>query len=332
MAASVRLDAAGNATAVWIGGDNLRTNHIMVAVRPRDGRFGTPVAVADSGITAPALAVAADGAAVLAWSSDYGHTEAVMRSPGRCADGQARGCFGAVRTFEGGGDLALTLGPAGSAYLAWPGRRGGVAVAVAARGAQFGAPRTTPAAVSGQPAVAVRDDGSAVVAWRASQVSSEESNRWAPIRAAVLDPRGRLSAPQTLSRADGDAPRIAVNRQGEAIVLWEQRSRNGVRLAAAIGRVGQQFGAPVELSPPSEEQDVNGSLVADRRGDVVLVYDHDGGVFARVRRPGATFAAATRLNPRATDGTLAAPVIAAARKITAVWGARTGTQLSDWTP
>ena len=60
---------------------------------------------------------------------------------------------------------------------------------------------------SSQPAVAAGPDGSAVIAWRASQVASEASNRWAPIRAAVLDPEGHLSAPRTLSRADGDSPR-----------------------------------------------------------------------------------------------------------------------------
>lgn len=327
-APSVAFDAAGTATAVWIEGDNLHTDQIMVAVRPRGGRFGTPVAVAAPGLTRPVLAVARDGAAAIAWSRDYSRSQVVVRTPGHCASQRPRGCFGSAQSVDGGGDATVTIGPDDTAYMAWPDRC--IRIAVAPHGERFESPQAISdnSVACSQPAVAVAADGNAVIAWRASPPASEESNRSAAIRVAVRDPRGRISPPQTLSLA-GDSPRICVNRQGEVIVLWQQRSSDGTTLTAAVGPIGGTFGAPTELSPPSDEQNVDGSLAVDHHGNAIVAYEHRGGVFARVRKPGQAFAAPTRLK---THASLAGPLIAANNKITAVLATAAGTQLRDWTP
>jgi hypothetical protein len=326
---SVQLDATSTPTAVWIEGDNLHTDRIMVSVGARGGRFGTPVAVAAPGISAPVLAVARDGAAAIAWSRDYGRTQAVVRPPGHCASRRVRGCFGSVQTFDGGGDATVTIAPDATAYMAWPRRC--IQLAVAPHGRRFGAPQTISDdnVACSQPAIAVGGDGSAVIAWRESPPASEEENRWAPIRVAVRDPQGHISAAQTLSRADGDSPRIRVSNQGEVIVLWRQRSARGNVLAAAVGHIGETFGTPTQISPPSEEQDVGGSMAVDHQGNAIVAYDHAGGVFVRVRKPRQAFAAPTRLK---THGRLGGPLIAANNNVTAVLATAAGTQLSDWTP
>jgi hypothetical protein len=330
-APSVALDSSGTATAVWVEGDNLHTDRIMVAVRPPGGRFGTPAAVAAAGITRPVLSVSRDGAAVIAWSKDYGRSQVVVRPPGRCAQRAARECFGPVQSFEGGGDATVSFGANATAYVAWP--HGCIALAVASRGRRFGAPQTISNGPCSQPAVAVGSDGSALIAWRASPPAGEESNRWGLIRAVERDRQGRISSVRTLSRREGDTPRISISRRGEVIVLWQQRSRRGNTLTAVVGRVGGTFGAPIQISPPSEQENVPGELAVDHDGTAIVVYDHNGGVFARVRNSGQAFAAATRLNAHPpTHGALAASLIAADNKVTAAWLTAAGTQLSDWTP
>lgn len=303
--------SAGLEQADWVQLDSRAyTGRYMVAVRPRGGRFGTPVAVGAAGNTPPVLAVAPDGAAVIAWSTSSAH-KAVVRPSGGCASARVRGCFGAaetfdpVQTFDAGGDPALTFGPGGSAYLAWPSLCGActrlprpcIQLAVAAHSQRFGAPQTiTERSVGcGQPAVAVAADGTAVIAWRASPDSSSEGSR-----------------------------------QGEVIVLWQQRAdfRNST-LTAAVGRIGGPFGVPTRLSPPSEERILSGSLAVDHRGNAVVVYNHNRRTFSRLRAPGQAFADPTGL---ITHGELGGPLIAAANKITAIQLTAAGTELSDWTP
>ncbi len=342
---SVQLDSSGTATAVWIESDGSQTRY-MVSVRPRGGRFGTPVTVGASGSTIPALAVAPDGAAVIAWSTNFDGFRAVIRPRGHCPSPRARGCFGSVQTLDpvqprdAGQNPTVTFGPGGRAYMAWSSGLPAVnrllypciRFAVAPPGQRFGSPQTITDSSAGcdEQAVAVAADGTAVIAWRASPpLSSEGEHPWGPIRVAVRDSQGHISATQTLS-PDGFSPRVRVNRQGEVIVLWQQRAASHTStLTARVGPIGGTFGAPTQISPPSEEEILSGSLAVDRRGNTIVVYDHDRATFARLREPGQAFAGLTRLTTR---GEVAGPLIAANNKVTAALATAAGTQLSDWTP
>jgi hypothetical protein len=220
------------------------------------------------------------------------------------------------------------MGPDGRAYLAWPGPC--IRLSVAAHGRRFGSSQTISdsSVACSQPAIAVAADGSAVIAWRASLPASEEEDRWAPIRVAIRDPQGHISAAQTLSRADGDAPRIGVGSQGEVIVLWQQRSTRGTVVTAAVGRIGATFGPPIQISAPSQQENVRGSLAIDDHGTAIVAYDQGAAVLARVWKSGQAFAAPTRLT---RHGRLGGPLVAADNTITAVLATAVGTQLRDWT-
>jgi hypothetical protein len=112
---------------VWSqAGDHVR---IMGAYWTRGGRPGTPFEIGRTSAfisSRPAIAVAAGGAAAIAWSG--GSRMQVARRPaGRCRPGRERGCFTRPQSFLRGTDQTVATTPGGTAFVAWTARvrRGG---------------------------------------------------------------------------------------------------------------------------------------------------------------------------------------------------------------
>jgi hypothetical protein len=117
----VALDGAGNATAVWLQIVDDR-GRIMVADQSPDGTWTTPVRVDDdagTGSTAPRLAVAAGGAALVVWNQyEAGHSNLW----GRYRD--AGGTWGPPSAIEGdleweSAPASLAFDPEGRALVVW---------------------------------------------------------------------------------------------------------------------------------------------------------------------------------------------------------------------
>ncbi|MGH2840377.1 MAG: hypothetical protein ACRDKY_06090, partial [Solirubrobacteraceae bacterium] len=186
-AVAIGLDARGAATALWTEA-RPHSHSLRVGLRPPGGRFSAGVEIGQLSLSEDrnaALAVAPDGAALIAWTR--GRSVFVLRRPaGRCAPGHPRACFGSVqripdrcpaglrRCLRFTPGLALAIAPDGRAYLAWTAVRRTrdafrtvIRLAVAPATRRFGRPRTVSRAaeVSTDPAIAVTRAGGAALAW-----------------------------------------------------------------------------------------------------------------------------------------------------------------------
>lgn len=308
---AVALDAAGNATVVWVQAG--RTIRVMGAHRRRGARFATPFEIGRTTAfdgARPALAVAPDGAAVVVWNGGA-RIQVARRRTGRCAAGRLRGCFGPPQSFARGSDHAIAMSRGGSAFVVWAAnvRRGAVAgtalrLVFAPRDLRFGLARaiTSPGNAS-QPSIAVAPNGDAIIAWRASLPAGGEQNADAPILASVRASSAIISPAQVVSQLPGSGPEVRTNAQGEAILVWNQRNPSpqnpdGPEVAASLRPVGATaFEAPFLLSPAGAAAG-SGSLAIGAGGDAVAGYTASlatasvppPAAYARSRTPGsATF-------------------------------------------
>jgi hypothetical protein len=194
-----------------------------------------------------------------------------------------------------------------------------------------------------QPSLALANDGSLFLAWRASLPAGGEQNVDAAILAAVRDPAGAASAPQTVSSLPGSAPQIGVTTQGDATIVWNQRNSttvnpDGAEVAAALRPAsGGAFGPPVRLHA-ADVAAGSASLAVASSGDTTIVYSASGlgpggpavpEALSRSRPPASPFGAAQPL-PADFSGAF---VFAAGARVTAVSGGSGGrTLISDLSP
>jgi hypothetical protein len=351
--AQIGLDAAGNATAVWV---QARAHlSIMAAYRPHGKRFGKPFELGRSthfSEARPVLAVGSSGDAVVAWNQGS-HVQVVRRNgPATCPPSKARGCFSQPVSLRSGSDQTVAIGSLGSAYVAWAaGVRGAgtfdtqLRMVVVRRSGK----RSADHAISGagdasQPALAVRRDGTAILAWRASLPAGGEQSEPAAIVAATSSPDAVVTAPQTVTAGSAMSPRLAIDTQGEAILAWSQfdvaaGQGDGPQVVAAVAPAGSAaFGPPAALTPGSFVAE-NPSLAVDGAGTAYVVYDGGPaeattpgarGAFSSLRPAGGTFGTAILLPARLA---VAPAVFSAGAQVSALgFDAAGRPRVSDWTP
>jgi hypothetical protein len=225
----VGIDAAGNATAAWLEGAKLQT-----ATLPEGATaFGSPAELAASAL-GPALDVAPDGSAVVAWTAPgtIPLTDQVIaaatRDPGQTAfttDGDISGDFLAV---AGGADADADAAP-GHMIVGWA--PDAAASAVRATGGAFAAGPSSGAAAT-EPAVAIDESGNATLAWTEGTA----------VKYAGTTGSGELSAA-------GAHPALAATGTGTTVAAWLENAQiftatrpagagafpSGAGLAAASG-------------------------------------------------------------------------------------------------
>lgn len=351
----IGVAASGDATAVWTqAGRHLR---IMAAFRPHGRRFGTPFELGRSthfNDAKPQLVVGRFGDAVVAWNQGR-HIEVVRRAGNAiCAPRRARDCFRAPLSLRAGADHTVALGPLGGAYVAWAAvvRTGGAVhtrlrMAVIRRSNRLTGDHAVSRAADGdasQPSIAVRRDGTADVAWRASPPAGGEQDEAAPILAAVSTPVAVISQPRAVSLLRGDRPVVRVDRQGEAVLAWDQfdstpQNPDGPEIAVAVRPAGAgTFGAAAAITPANVTAS-GASLAIDAAGSAYLVYSAFGGDLttpgvgpvglSHVRPAGGAFGP-----PLALPAGFGGPwVFSAGAKVTAVSGGGSAGRwlVSDWT-
>jgi hypothetical protein len=343
---------SGDAWAVWAqAGRHIR---IMGAFHPRGKAFGSPFEVGRSSHfydASPTIVVGRFGDVAIVWNA--GHDIRVVRRAGnaRCDPGRARACFKSAVSLAAGSDHAVALGPRGSAYVVWAafGRTANgdvhtrLRMAVIRRSNRQGPEQAISSAADGaasQPSVAVRPDGTAEIAWRASLPAGGEQNTSAPIMAAASKPAEVTSPPQVISMRRGEQPVIGVDPQGEAILAWDQfnatpQNVEAQEIAVAVRpAAASPFGAAGALSPPNAAPG-RASLAIDGAGTAYLAYYTYNGVpgtpigLSHARPPGGAFGA-----PIALPATLrAVSLLPAGATVSAVGGGSGARVLvSDWTP
>jgi hypothetical protein len=351
----VGVDRGGTVIVAWLQQVGGRDFALEASVRSVGQRFSAPVVLGRTRISGyyvlgggdpngagPALAVAPDGAAVIAWRGATSMQVAV-RGRGRCSARAARACFAATQSLPQGLQPQLVFGARDVAYLVWAGPTGscsfspicqpesrrGIELAVAQAGRRFGAPRQIapgPDSVFA-PSIGLTPDGSAVVAW--GWTRRGVGTIGGGIALAVRDAAGAMSTPLKLAPATpslklvpAGAPTVLVDPQGKALIDWDQGDYSIAEVdRSAAGTFGPShiIGRVIGNEP----------MVMDARGDTVLAYE--AGPYAEgfwsVRAPGGTFGNSMLLP---TSG--AGPpflVRCTGNVITIGWTTLKGTLLSD---
>jgi hypothetical protein len=311
---AIGVDRRGTATAVWLQQARRGRFELVVSVRGPGRRFGRPVTLGHTHVrhvgslypgsqvgAEPALAVAADGAAVVAWRGSDA-LQIAARRPGRCPPHARRACFSRPQSLPLGAEPKAVFDARGRAYVVWVGPLGAgeeVQLAVARPGRRFEPVRVSPPGDPAvDPSIAVTRDGAATVVW--SRRANPAFDLIGRIQAAVRSPTGTLSAPVALSDparfppgvtplSDGGGPTIVANPQGEAIVVWQQQTfpETGGGLVTAV-RSSVGFG-PTQVVDGGQTSVP--TMAVDGRGNTALIHFRGAAGFGewRVRPPGGAF-------------------------------------------
>ncbi|HVP03718.1 MAG TPA: PKD domain-containing protein [Solirubrobacteraceae bacterium] len=230
--AQLAVSESGEVIATWLAYDAGKLR-VFAAIRPPGGPFGAPVGVspATSDVDYPAfteqLAVAPDGAAVLAWGETISGKAEIQY-----AVRPAGASFGAPVTLpstSGGAAVSFTVAIArgGAAAIAWSDLMGTSTSGLASvtRGSEasaFGAPApvAVPAGyVADNVGAGVDAQGDAGIGFTAFQGAFTNVRVYGAARAAG----GAWSTPQLLSSTPGGvgpAPRVALDALGTTTVEW----------------------------------------------------------------------------------------------------------------
>jgi hypothetical protein len=133
------------------------------------------------------------------------------------------------------------------------------------------------------PQVAVDAHGEAVAVW----------GRWDPVRASnVVEASARVPGAEwqspvdlSLSGEEASAPRVAIDAQGDAVVVWRQSNADsGQSAESAFRPAGGNWQGPDQVSGASAGAlDVSAAISA--RGEAVAVWDSGGVVQTATRAP-----------------------------------------------
>jgi hypothetical protein len=280
----------GSAIAVWTRFAALGRGTIRVSIRSAaDGTWSPPRDLSGDGARRPAVALAPNGSAVVAWDRD-GNLEAAV--------GDTSGVFSTPLVLAVGTGArfpAVAVNAAGDAVVTW--FAGSVMLAERPAGGAFGPPRAIsdegglPVNNSlGAPVIAVTDQGRAIAAWR-RQIGGAFRVE-AAVRPAGSDwGAATVLSPPTPRNAGRRA--LGTSAAGHAVVSWSQpigaslsaiRARSLPRSAAAFGRLESVSASNGRGTAPSVGLDATGRAVLAWREDPV------GG-------PGRFFRAAIRFSP-----------------------------------
>ncbi len=294
--ANVAFDAQGDAFAVWDAyssdvpeGDAHFS--VQVTFRPAGGAWQTPVdlsPVEAPGGEHPSLAVDAQGSAMVTWNRGAGPVQEAFKPAGgawqapiNLTQGNAEGDFSQVAFDEHGDAMATWQGDGlQSAFMPVDGT-------------------WQPPSIVGSELVAGSDfavdgRGDAVAVWD-SWTEGFLSHR--VVQAALRPAGGEWQTPVDLSegvdredwRWEPYEPRVAIDEQGDAEVVWSRRDgQNGVM--SAFMPAGGSWQQPVDLTS-KEGSAVSPDVAFDGRGDVIAAWSGTNGIEAAFKPAGGAWQA-----------------------------------------
>jgi hypothetical protein len=211
----------------------------------------------------------------------------------------------------------------GDAVAVWQSSGGPNPVIVASArpaGGAFGAPQTLsdPGAYSMEPDVASDAQGDAVAVWLHYDGANPR------VQAAYRPAGGAFAAPQTLSPAGYDArePRVAMNSDGQAVIVWSLGSGLVEKIQTASAGPGGTFAEAVDLTAFTEVASVP-QVALDANGDAIAVWDGWDGANIRIQdayRPaGGAFGLPRFLSPTGDNADTPQVAFDATGDALAVW-------------
>jgi hypothetical protein len=281
------------------------------------------------------LAIGPLGQAVLAWTeNDPEEPAATVMASVRAAGG---GFSPATRVSPAPVSMQLAERPEvaidqdGDTTVVWQyfdGERWVVQAATGPPGGDPGSMQTITDDLVGEeaaedPVVGVDAAGNAVAAWRWSDPDE------ARIEVAARAAGGNFGEPETLSETGEDSvfsPEIAINADGEAVVVWLADEATTETIVAQGGSDGE-FGAPVPVS--TEDEDANyARTTINAAGSVAVSWSNTvGGVTslaASVRPASGAFASPAQISPTDSEILQSDLAMDAFGDVTAGWYQSTG--------
>jgi PKD domain len=233
------------------------------------------------------------------------------------------GVLGTVRTAARL-SLAIALALACSSALL------GVASASAAPTWLSPASVTPPGDDSNEPQVAVNTDGEAVAVW--AQYNGSHEVVQASVRPAT---GGGWQTPVTLSDASQNAssPRVAIDSEGEAIVVWERYNGSHYVVQASVRPApGESWQTPVNLSETSNTG-YRPEIAIAPNGEAIVAWELWNGshsfIQASVRpAPGESWQTPVNLSETSHEAYAAQLAINAQNEAVAVWEFSNGSYLA----
>jgi hypothetical protein len=288
----VAVGTTGVGLVVW--GDGL--GNVVGRSWSSSGSVGSIQQISPTGQVTqnPQVAVDSSGNAIVIWEQFDGSNWRTMsrrRSSG--------GTFGSTKTLSASGQDAsvsrVATEPNGDAIVIWL-RYDGSVNRVQARtvsstdvvGATQNISGTT--SYASQPQVDVDLDGDATIVWRQSDGANDR------VLARHRAPAGTLSSTQTLSGsgANANAPAVAVDDNGDAVVVWDRLGQVQLRARTVSGTLSSvQY---VTSTGTASGQEV----AVDSTGNAVIVWHRNDGTGvrteARRRTSGGTLQPITPLS------------------------------------
>jgi hypothetical protein len=301
---ALEADQGGRFTLAYLRRTRRRGVRVMVASATATGLAGRPRSIVLRHTRAwngPALAVAPDGAAVVAWST--GRTSVLQASFRR-----AGGAFGRPRTLAASALYpAVAAGGPGEVAVAWVSK--GAARLVTWRNRRLGRPITMARRVGvASVPLAMDSDGRAAVAWeRGRRLWVAMSTRSGRITRAPLAP-GAPDATRPMDIAGGGA--------GTIVVL--STDGGNTRLWAHVGVHGR-FGAAEPVSAPDEFVDARMGVDVNAVGAIAVGWAGENRAQAARRPPGGGFAAPEVVSPPVSPVAGADIVVGADGAVALTW-------------
>ena len=276
----------GAATLAFNQSDNVAGRRATAAQSGTAGGWSTPDVIGDAGSSAPQVAVAANGDAVMVWLVGETSTSSSLWASRRLGTTWSL----PVRIVTSGtrmGSPRLRADAAGNAIAVWferPTARNEVhAARFTASSGTWSAPGVLNdgAAQAYGPELAMTDTGDAIVVWTeesdAGQATGIGSSRYRASTAAW----SAATRVQPTGASPGVSPHVAVDGAGNAIAAWLQGAvGDATRLevwAAAFDAPGDHWAAPIKLmTDPTARTDGGESqapqIALNAGGDAVVVW------------------------------------------------------------
>jgi hypothetical protein len=195
-----------------------------------------------------------------------------------------------------GGELNVRVDAAGDAFAVWT-RSGTVQATQRPAGGTWSAAQGISGSCIAAQGVelAVSPAGKAVAVWECPK------GGYTIVQATTRRPGGSWSAPHDLSAPghDAHAPRVALDRAGNALTVWTRSNGTDVIVQAALQRAAGTWAAPEAVSQPGLDVD-RPEVALDARGNGVAVWQSSDGsnsvVEAATRTAAGSWTAFQRLS------------------------------------
>ncbi|SEB50645.1 PKD domain-containing protein [Nocardioides exalbidus] len=328
----VEVDAAGNATAVWVSKSGT-TYVVRASSRPAAGAWSAAVALSgDVGAAvAPQLAANDRGDLVAVWESGPSTTSRIQASV-RGASGGWSAAETLSEAGQGASSPSVTIDRTGRATVLWV-RSDGTnrRVQASSRGANgaWSTPTTLSEAgnAARQPSVGVDGTGRLTAVWGRSDGANYR------VQSSTRAPDGDWTVASTISDAgqSASAPTVAVADDGTATALWIRSDGASPRIQATSRPQGSGWSIPVNISDPDQNVFGGPAAAVDAAGVVTVAWSQLVGANYRIqvsiRRPDGLWTPGTAISVAGQNGLY--PAVASRGAHTVVTWLLSGTDQSQ---